>query len=352
MKTLSRLQVVRRHSLRISLITARCSASQAAVKPESVEAPEVPLALNHCWLETLEPTFEPDIPSSEADAAKYREFFKQGHVYLMGTVHQNKKCADDVRSAIRHVKPDGVFAELDNTAKFRRYRSMKDAKFSPSEFRAAYEEAQALPGCDFINGDRPQEITDSRAWPLLPMHEYRAMARRLWKYGVKDAFWLVVAGLRGGTPSTSKDLDVARKFHREFFQKVADVFPHWHNAYITERDRYMTYQLQTFVEELSRRKFAQWKAQKGDLAPVEVVAVVGAGHVDGIVANWNTRVPHHEMTELMIVGAVETKLEWLRTFIQCTVLLTVVFIFYRSFVSKPADSEVNFESSAKAVPRL
>ncbi|KAH7684711.1 hypothetical protein AAVH_40781, partial [Aphelenchoides avenae] len=103
--------------------------------------------------------------------------------------------ADDVRSAIRHVKPDGVFAELDNTAKFRRYRSMKDAKFSPSEFRAAYEEAQALPGCDFINGDRPQEITDSRAWPLLPMHEYRAMARRLWKYGVKDAFWLVVAGL-------------------------------------------------------------------------------------------------------------------------------------------------------------
>lgn len=66
----------------------------------------------------------------------------------------------------------------------------------------------------------------------------------------------------GGTPSTSKDLEVSRKFQREFFQKLADVFPHWHNGYITERDRYMTYQLQTFVEELSRRKFAQWKANK------------------------------------------------------------------------------------------
>lgn len=93
------------------------------------------------------------------------------------------------------MRPDGVFAELDNTAKYRRYRSAKDAK-SSSEFRVAYEEAQALPGCDFINGDRPREITASRAWPLQPVEEYRAMARRLWKYGVKDAAWLVVAALR------------------------------------------------------------------------------------------------------------------------------------------------------------
>ncbi len=221
--------------------------------------------------------------------------FKDKTIYLVGTAHISKQSKDLVQQIIQEIKPDTVCVELDH----RRYRaiSQKDRwenldikriirnKELPTlianlilsayqkklgerlgvtpglELVAAVKGAEEM-GCHVELCDRDVRITLLRAWRLTPFFKKAKL----------------IGGLAG---SLFEDAEIDEKkleemkrsdVISELMGELGETLPEMKIVLIDERDRYL--------------------AEKIRRAPgAKIVAVVGAGHVSGIINALNSNQP-------------------------------------------------------------
>jgi pheromone shutdown-related protein TraB len=236
-------------------------------------------------------------------------------VVLVGTAHVSRQSAELVASTIEAEKPDTVCVELcqsrfqsirekANWQNMNIFKVVKEKKAflllanlllasfqkriaSQLNIQPGAEMIQAIDSAEAVGAaihlaDRDIRVTLARAW--------RDM--RLWDK-IKLVFQLV---LSVGTTEEISEADVEQMKQQDMLQMLlADVgqaMPSLKAILIDERDRYLAYKIQH--------------------APGQrIVAVVGAGHVPGILANWE-KVSDIEALESIPPGRQTTQvLKWL-----------------------------------------
>ncbi|KAI3429519.1 hypothetical protein D9Q98_005608 [Chlorella vulgaris] len=233
---------------------------------------------------------------------------REGHsiFYVLGTAHVSTESCDDVVTLIRAVKPQVVLLELcaerrpvltadklrqpslsevmteirtGRTSPFQGIYSWMLAKVGShldvmpgEEFRVALREAHAI-GAQVVLGDRLLSITLARVWAALGMWEKVKLTGSLLWTGLSlldsEEMRLEIEKMK----ETDALTEAIREFGKEFPSLILPL--------LTERDQYMTFML---------RKLAS-RAHT-------VVAVVGAGHLQGIRDHWEKEIDIHEITRM------------------------------------------------------
>lgn len=182
---------------------------------------------------------------------------ERGEVILVGTAHISNKSVNQVEKTIEREHPDVVAVELDD----RRYESIKklskrrDIRYG-ADMLTAIEEAEKR-GIPVALVDRDIRVTIKRFWSKMTTWEKVKFIGAL------------VAGLAGFGKFSYRDVDVDEVMEDEVVQAMIDEFrdfsPKGAQVIIDERDAYMASRLVQLRSEGKR-----------------VVAVVGAGHKEGI----------------------------------------------------------------------
>eukprot|EP01041_Mallomonas_annulata_P006255 gene6255-12662_t len=235
-------------------------------------------------------------------------------IYLLGTAHVSKKSCDDAKLLIENVKPGVVFLELCDKRSRLLTSSIEDLKPPPfgemvkrlkrgeinlfsftytimleraakeleiipgEEFRVAYETALDV-GATVILGDRPVDVTLKRVWLGLTSFQK-----------VNLVLQLVFSGVNMPSAEELKRmLETLRKKTDLITEAVHDLgksFPWIVESLIDERDQYMVIGLREALT----------------LYPGDIVAVIGAGHIPGIVRHWDSLWPSREAAEATLTG--------------------------------------------------
>ncbi|KAJ0179805.1 hypothetical protein K1T71_004396 [Dendrolimus kikuchii] len=223
---------------------------------------------------------------------------KQATVVLLGTVHFSKKSIEDVSEIVQVLNPNAILVELCrqrvSLLELDDKKFLEDAKnFDASklkeavkgqnfvsgmlhamllktyadiakelgvapggEFRRAYHEMKKIPGCKLFLGDRPIQITIARAFQSLSVYELGQVLYHLTTSNPKP--------LDKQELERYKDKDFVQAQFEEITRDVP-AFKKIFHVFVDERDKCLAYSLQECVLDNPR-----------------VLAVVGMGHVDGI----------------------------------------------------------------------
>ncbi|UJR34327.1 hypothetical protein I4U23_021730 [Adineta vaga] len=245
----------------------------------------------------------------------------KGIIYLVGTAHFSEKSQREVAEIIQMTQPDLVMVELcqsrvnilslDEQTLMKEASEMNMQKFRTiikangvihgiihvlllsmtahltkqlgmapgGEFRTAFREAQKVPGCQIVLGDRPVGITLKRAINSLST----------WKR-IRLAWSLL----------TSKDKitneDVEKCMEHDMLEKLllemSGEYPELSRVFINERDQFLSYSLRKCTQRIPI------ETNESGFVPSTVVGVVGIGHVQGIVKQWNLP-PLNDVQHLM-----------------------------------------------------
>jgi len=223
-------------------------------------------------------------------------------LYLVGTAHVSQRSVDDVGRVIRDLTPDTVCVELDAT----RHQALVDPKrwrsldifevirerrvlfvlsslVLTSYQRRLGEKLGVRPGAEMLAAIDEAALVGARL--LLVDRDIQATLKRTWAaLSVWDCVQLIgtlVGSLFAGGEITKeqvealKDRDTINELVREF----AEVMPRLQRPLIDERDRFL----------MSAVREAPGKC---------VVAVVGAGHVSGMVTYLNTPVDRDALSQI------------------------------------------------------
>lgn len=267
-------------------------------------------------------------------------------VYLIGTAHFSTESCEDVRKVIREAKPDVVVIELcrgrtdivhndekrllelagevNSTKILRQIREKgvvsglmtffllhmsahitKQLGMAPgSEFRTAHNEAQRIPGCKVMFGDRPVSVTLQRAFAELP----------IWQK-VKFAFH----ALRDLGPIKPEDIEKLKKkdFLEQALGEMMVQFPQLTKVFLAERDVYLARSLQLasgMAVHINDR-----------VLPPVVVGVVGLGHAAGVAEHYKRVIDFDEVEKLMEVPKPSKYNKIIRN---CTKLLFLALCMY------------------------
>ncbi|KAK3871817.1 hypothetical protein Pcinc_023066 [Petrolisthes cinctipes] len=231
-------------------------------------------------------------------------------VFLVGTAHFSRQSQDDVAETIRTVKPDIVVVELckartailqldeetilqeSRSLDFKKMRMIvrqhgkiqgvlylmllsvsahitKQLGMAPGgEFRTAFAEARrSAPGCLIQLGDRPIQVTLSRALASLS----------LW-HKIKLTWHI----LTSKEPISKEEVEKCkqRDFIEEMLAEMTGQFPAISEVFVKERDLYLCRSLQAAAQPVPN------PLSPTGMSPRVVVGVVGIGHVPGIVDHW------------------------------------------------------------------
>lgn len=170
-------------------------------------------------------------------------------VVIVGTAHVSEKSASDVRETIRDEDPDIVAVELDP----RRYETVRqrgDTAYG-GDMSAAVEEAEKR-GIPVVLIDREIQVTLKRFWEELSLFE------RVKTVGALVASFFGI----GGVDVEEIDRAIEEERIDGYVDELREFSPGGARALLDERDAYMASRL----SELDGK----------------VVAVVGAGHEEGI----------------------------------------------------------------------
>ncbi|HLE96704.1 MAG TPA: TraB/GumN family protein [Candidatus Thermoplasmatota archaeon] len=221
---------------------------------------------------------------------------ERGNVVLVGTAHVSRKSVDEVRDAIRDVRPKVVAVELDPNrfqaltekrrwedtpitellrggrsffilaqtmlASFQRRVGARYGVEPGAEMLAGIEAAKEV-GAEIALADRDIGVTLKRAW-------HRMRFREKWRLGFEFSKSFVGA-------SDEEELDVDEMVEREdvltlMMEELSQVAPSVSEVLVSERDRYLAERIRQ-------------ESRRAEAAGGRLVAVVGAGHVKGIVAD-------------------------------------------------------------------
>jgi pheromone shutdown-related protein TraB len=221
-------------------------------------------------------------------------------VYLVGTAHLSKESVDDVQRTVEQVRPDAICIELckarhqamtqaDNWSKMDVFKVIKQKKavfllaqlLMTSFYRRLGEKLGVQPGAEMLEGIRLADETGAEL--VLADRNIEVTLKRVWGY---LGFWnkLKLAGqlLMGLLAHEDIDADMIENLKKSdqleaVMAEFAGKFPEIKRRLIDERDTYLAEKIRT--------------------APGQtIVAVVGAGHVDGIQEQIHEQ---HVLDELM-----------------------------------------------------
>ena len=252
-----------------------------------------------------------------ADNSNMIQHLKSGHkeFLIVGTAHVSRESTALVKTTIEEEKPDTVCVELCDSrfqsirhknrwqemnitkvikekktflllsnlllASFQKRIAAKLDIQPGAEMIQAIESADAL-AADIILADRDIQITLSRIWRVT----------RLWDK-LKIIFQLALS-LGNVEEITEEDIEKMKQedMLQSLLSEVEKSLPVVREILIDERDRYL--------------------AQKIKMSPGnKIVAVVGAGHVPGIVKYWEKEIDTHALEEIPPKGKLSGILKWL-----------------------------------------
>ncbi|VDD93067.1 unnamed protein product [Enterobius vermicularis] len=246
-------------------------------------------------------------------------------VYLIGTAHFSPESQKDVQKTIQNTQPDLVMVELcpsritmlsmDEETLLRESKNLtfekiislikqsgivqgilhvlllsmsahvtRELGMAPGgEFRAAYDGAMKVQQCRVVLGDRPIQITLQRALGSLNIFQK-----------IRFFYDLLISHK---TPVTLEEVERCKDSDmlEGFLKEIAGEFPALSKILVEERDLYMVNTLHTILRSTTIDKLDACKEANGTYQPVSVVAVVGIGHVPGIVSNWDKRISTVEL---------------------------------------------------------
>jgi len=221
-------------------------------------------------------------------------------VYLVGTAHLSQESVQDVRTTIEQVHPETVCVELcksrhqaitqaDAWSKMDIFRVIRQRRavfllaqlIMTSFYRRLGEKLHIQPGAEMLEGIRMAEET--KAELVLADRDIEITLKRVWGYlrfwsKVKLAMQLLMGVLLQEEIDTDMIETLKQKDQLEsIMAEFAGKFPEIKRRLIDERDIFL--------------------AQKIRSAPGKtVVAVVGAGHINGIISQIQQE---HDLKELM-----------------------------------------------------
>jgi pheromone shutdown-related protein TraB len=207
-------------------------------------------------------------------------------IYLVGTAHVSKDSVEDVRTTIEQVRPEAVCVELckarhqaitqtDNWRKMDIIKVVRQKRavfllaqlIMSSFYRRLGEKLGVQPGAEMIEGIRMAEQTGAQL--VLADRDIEITLKRVWGYlGLKSKLKLAMQLMMGIFTSEEVDSDMIEQLKKQdqleaVMAEFAGQYPEIKKRLIDERDTFLAEKIRT--------------------APGKtVVAVVGAGHVDGI----------------------------------------------------------------------
>jgi len=221
-------------------------------------------------------------------------------VYLVGTAHLSKESVEDVRSTVEQTQPKAICVELckarhqamtqaDNWSKMNIFKVLRQKKavfllaqlIMTSFYRRLGEKLGVQPGAEMLEGINMAEKTGAEL--VLADRDIEITLKRVWGYlGLWNKLKLMTQLLLGIFTHEEIDTDMIENLKKKdqleaVMEEFAGKFPEIKRRLIDERDTYLSQKIRT--------------------APGQtVVAVVGAGHVNGIKAQIGE---DHCLDELM-----------------------------------------------------
>jgi len=235
-------------------------------------------------------------------------------VYLVGTAHVSKQSVDDVRLAVEALTPDTICVELCpsrhqtmlNPEAWRKMDIMRVIRQKKTPFLLAQlvlssfyrklgQHLGIQPGADMIEGVRQAERIGATL--VLADREVEITLKRTWRnLGFVEKFKLLNQLLMGLIFANKVDDDLVETLKRKdqmdiLMDAFADSFPEVKRRLIDERDVYL--------------------AQKIRQAPgAKVMAVVGAGHIQGIKEHIQEDIPLAPLMQIPPKSGVGTAMKW------------------------------------------
>lgn len=236
-------------------------------------------------------------------------------IHIIGTAHVSRKSVEEVERVIAEVRPDTVCVELDKArheslvdeSRWRRldlFQIIKQKKvlyllanLALSAYQRKIGERMGVkPGAELLAAVRAAESVGARL--VLADRDIQATLKRTWH---RLGFWnksKLISGLLAAPFSLDemeeeqiealKDRDTIS----EMLDELAKLMPDLKEPLIDERDRYL---ISSILEAPGQR----------------IVAVVGAGHVRGMLANVETKVDRDELSLIPSPSPVGTIIGWL-----------------------------------------
>jgi len=223
-------------------------------------------------------------------------------VYLVGTAHLSKESVDDVRTTVEQTHPESVCVELckarhqamtqaDNWSKMDVFKVLRQKKavfllaqlIMTSFYRRLGEKLGVQPGAEMLEGIRLAEQTGAEL--VLADRDIEITLKRVWGYlGFWNKLKLMMQLMLGIFTHEEIDAEMIENLKKKdqleaVMEEFAGKFPEIKKRLIDERDTYLSQKIRT--------------------APGRtVVAVVGAGHINGIKKQIGEEHPLAELMEL------------------------------------------------------
>jgi len=251
-------------------------------------------------------------------------------IYILGTAHVSKESVEEVREVINSIKPDSVCVELCES----RYESMfNEEKWKNMDIVRVVKENKVLyllmqlilssfykkigdklgvrPGADMI--EAVNAARDVGAEVILADRDVNITLKRVWGYlgffKKMKLFGLLFSGIFSNEDITSEDIEKLRqKGELEVaLEEIAKALPEVKEKLIDERDIFL--------------------AEKIKSAPgKKIVAVVGYGHLKGIVKNISK---DHDLTPLLEIPKKSKFLSMLKWLIPIFILGLIGYGFVK-----------------------
>lgn len=230
-------------------------------------------------------------------------------VYLLGTAHVSKASVTAVRELIAETKPKVVFIELcekrrkllqtlpeSNDSVNHTQLLQRLIKGEINVFAAIYalalesaaKKLETKPGAEFIEaaesatsqgaevflGDRDVDVTIQRVWKGLKMWQKLTLSYNLLLGGVYSCSAKDISDV-------VEDMKLRGDVFTEAILAIGMEYPWLVESLVRERDLYMVYSLHRLIARLDQ------DTQKDTIMDGSIVAVVGAGHMDGMKKLWD-----------------------------------------------------------------
>lgn len=252
------------------------------------------------------------------------------NVYLVGTAHVSRQSVEDVRLTVETVQPDTICVELcasrhralidrDGWRKMDIMRVIRERKtpfllaqlILSSFYRKLGDQLGIQPGADMAEGVRLARETGAQL--VLADREVEITLKRTWRHlGFWEKFKMIGQLLMGLIFANKVDDDLVESLKKKDQMEIlmdafADEFPQVKRRLIDERDVYL----------------AQMIRQS---AGKNIVAVVGAGHVDGIEQHIHQDI---DLTPLKIVPPATNFAKGLKWAVPLVILVLVAWGFLK-----------------------
>lgn len=278
-------------------------------------------------------------------------------VILIGTAHFSLKSVRDVQKVIRSTRPSSVVLELcrerafmlsideqslleqNKTLSMEKVRNaiadkgiaqgliyIMFIKMSASlteklgmapgaEFRAASTEAQKIPGCRVVLADRSLRTTIARA----------VASVSLWQ-----KMKLIYHVLINDVNITQEDVEKCKDqdMLESLLEELGGQFPGFKRVLLDERNVYLAHSIYMWAQNSE----ASFGSQR-------LVAIVGIGHVAGIVENWGKTTNEQVRSLEVIPETSRTRKVVTKTIKYCTLAL-IIYAGYRAFTPSSIQSIV------------